>query len=50
MDNTQATCMHETRCAVNVAMQTSPGALVYQQGMLMVNGCTVNNKFGTNKR
>ena len=29
IDNALATCMHVQRCAVNYALRTSPGALVF---------------------
>ena len=35
MDNTLATAMHATRCAVSGPIWTSPGALVYGRDMIM---------------
>ena len=35
IDNALAKCMHATRCAVNHAMKTSPGALTFGRDMLM---------------
>ena len=33
--NALAAAVHSSRCAVNHAMQTSPGALIFQRDMLM---------------
>ena len=35
IDNGLATCVHTMRCAVNHTMKTSPGAMVFNQDMLM---------------
>ena len=35
IDNTLASAMYATRCAVNAALKTSPGALVYNRDMVM---------------
>ena len=35
IDNALHTCIHAIRCAVNRTLQTSPGALVFNQYMMM---------------
>ena len=35
MDNALSTCMHASRCAVNAALQASPGSLIFNRDMLV---------------
>ena len=45
-----ATCVHLFRCAVNHTMQTSPGALVFQRGMMMNVPLIVANLYSIQQR